>query len=150
MDYTSAGIALLEGRGSAELCGVLGASQGQQPCRKQHWFNWELGCVLEAGRSRGQGAYMFVGGSREESCSAPMGLGCRVCRGFLWCQGEHLAAFSTPCSLGASSPAAGAQTSSSGLGFWEESAPDSQWDFGVGVCQGQAVWGHLFPVGLQS
>lgn len=29
----------LEGKRKAELCGVLGASQGQQLCRKQHWFN---------------------------------------------------------------------------------------------------------------
>lgn len=55
-----------------------------------------------------------------------------------------------PCSLGASLPAARAQTPLSGLGFLEESAPDIQWDLGVCVCQGQAVWGHLFPMGLQS
>lgn len=130
---------------------MLGASQGQQPCRKGLTGVWG---VFQSWEKLWTGyqdrTYLFVGGCREESCSPLMGLGFRVYRGFLWCQGEHLLHPSIPCSLRASSPAARAQTPSSGLWFWEEADPDSQWDLGVGVCQGQALWGHLYTVGLQS
>lgn len=85
---------------------------------------------------------MFVGGSREESCSAPMGLDAESAGGFCGAKVSIYLHPSTPCSLGASSPAARAQTSSSRLGFWEESAPDSQWDFGVGCL------GPLVPCGV--
>lgn len=59
----------------------LGTSQGQQPCRKQHWFNWELGCVSEAGRSHGQGAYLSFVGYRGESCSHPDEFGMQSLQG---------------------------------------------------------------------
>lgn len=73
-------------------------------------------------------------GEAGKKAAPLMGLGCSVCGGFCRAKVSIYLHSSTPCSLGAFLPAARAQTSSSGLGFWEESASGSQWDLGVDVC----------------
>lgn len=89
MDYISA---LLEGRRRADLCGGWVPLKASSPAGSSTGLTGNWGVFQKLGEAMDRELICLLWGTGGKAAHTLMSLGCRVCRGFLWCQGEHLPA----------------------------------------------------------